>query len=157
MKILYEQYLSVQNSRKVLLHYCESLSNQDFTKEFEHFGRGSIRNLLVHICNTYQFWIGKFSLKQDILFAKALDIQDITQVKELFTQVNDLIKIFLQEFENQLDKPIVEQNFAGDKTLEIPPLTLFTHVITHEFHHKGQILSMGRHIGYIPPDTDVIR
>ncbi len=157
MKILYEQYLLVQNSREVLLRYCEGLSDQDFTKEFEHFGRGSIRNLLVHIGNTYQFWIGKFALKQDILFAKAIDIQYIKQVEELFTHVNDLINMFLQEFENQLDKPIIGQNFAGDKTLEILPLKLFTHVITHEFHHKGQILSMGRHLGYIPPDTDVIR
>jgi uncharacterized damage-inducible protein DinB len=34
---------------------------------------------------------------------------------------------------------------------------IFTHVITHEFHHKGQILSLSRHLGYTPVDTDIIR
>jgi len=32
-----------------------------------------------------------------------------------------------------------------------------THVMTHEFHHKGQIMTMGRMLGYTPPDADVIR
>jgi uncharacterized damage-inducible protein DinB len=35
------------------------------------------------------------------------------------------------------------------------PLQLFTHVMTHEFHHKGQLLSMFRILGHVPPDTDV--
>ncbi|MNL32837.1 DinB family protein [compost metagenome] len=37
------------------------------------------------------------------------------------------------------------------------PLKLFTHVTTHEYHHKGQILSLSRHLGYTPVDTDIIR
>lgn len=36
-------------------------------------------------------------------------------------------------------------------------LKLFTHVITHEFHHKGQIISLKRHLGYIPAVTDILR
>ncbi|MCU5378655.1 hypothetical protein OCA08_16075 [Bacillus cereus] len=35
------------------------------------------------------------------------------------------------------------------------PLWLLTHTETHEFHHKGQIVSMARHLGYNPPDTDL--
>ncbi|WP_423227985.1 DinB family protein [Sabulibacter ruber] len=30
-------------------------------------------------------------------------------------------------------------------------------MITHEFHHKGQIPSLGRHLGFVPDDTDVVR
>ncbi|MFI5159066.1 MAG: DinB family protein [Sphingobacteriales bacterium] len=37
------------------------------------------------------------------------------------------------------------------------PFELFTHVTTHEFHHKGQVVSMSRQLGYTPVDTDVIR
>ncbi|MEP6627343.1 MAG: DinB family protein [Ginsengibacter sp.] len=36
-------------------------------------------------------------------------------------------------------------------------LSLFFHVITHEFHHKGQIATMCCIMGYPPPDTDIIR
>ena len=41
--------------------------------------------------------------------------------------------------------------------LKANPFKLFTHVITHEFHHQGQILPMSRQLGYIPVDTDVMR
>ncbi len=40
--------------------------------------------------------------------------------------------------------------------LSITPLWLLTHTETHEFHHKGQIVSMARHLGYTPPNTILI-
>lgn len=39
----------------------------------------------------------------------------------------------------------------------VTSLELFSHVITHEYHHKGQVLSISRHLGYTPVDTDIIR
>ncbi|HEO8418505.1 TPA: hypothetical protein VBX77_000466 [Yersinia enterocolitica] len=30
------------------------------------------------------------------------------------------------------------------------------HSITHEFHHKGQIVAMLRSLGYIPKNTDIL-
>ncbi len=87
----------------------------DFLNQNNSFGRGgSIRNLLVHIANTCEFWIIKHARKKDITFTE-------------YTAKNTT------------------------------PFELFTHVITHEFHHKGQVLSLSRHLGYIPVDTDIIR
>ncbi|RSK47607.1 hypothetical protein EI291_14730 [Hymenobacter rigui] len=36
-------------------------------------------------------------------------------------------------------------------------LHVFTHIIRHEFHHKGQMLNMSRQLGCTPVDTDAIR
>ena len=33
---------------------------------------------------------------------------------------------------------------------------LLMHVITHEFHQKGQLVAMARQMGYEPPNTDVL-
>jgi uncharacterized damage-inducible protein DinB len=35
------------------------------------------------------------------------------------------------------------------------PAFIVLHVITHAFHHKGQIVAMLRVIGYPAPDTDL--
>jgi uncharacterized damage-inducible protein DinB len=35
------------------------------------------------------------------------------------------------------------------------PAFILLHVITHAFHHKGQIVSMLRILGYPAPDTDL--
>jgi len=36
-----------------------------------------------------------------------------------------------------------------------PPAFILLHVITHAFHHKGQIVAMLRILGYPAPDTDL--
>ncbi|TKC09723.1 DinB family protein [Pedobacter frigoris] len=41
--------------------------------------------------------------------------------------------------------------------METDAYGIFTDVITHEFHHKGQAMTMARLLGHIPPDTDVMR
>lgn len=44
----------------------------------------------------------------------------------------------------------------GGETISITPGKLLMHTITHEFHHKGQIVVMARKMGYEPPNTDVL-
>lgn len=149
------QYDYVKSSRRVLLDYCRILSDSDFIKETSSFGRGSVRNLLVHIGNTYQFWIGKHSLKKDQQFTEYNSINTAREIEILFLSINSLVEEFLDIFS---DDPNTElQIDMIDKQIIASPLKLFTHVITHEFHHKGQILSLTRHLGYLPVDTDVIR
>ncbi|MNY72090.1 DinB family protein [compost metagenome] len=61
---------------------------------------------------------------------------------------------FFELMENSEEEIEYESN-GLKKTAE--PFKLFSHVITHEYHHKGQILSLSRHLGYTPVDTDIIR
>src|SRR5207237_9865782 len=104
------------------------------------FGRGSIRNLLVHIGNTYEFWIGKHALNLELDFTEYKAVNDALQAKDFFLTIDSLVIRFINVYSGK---------FLEDLTFEIDvqrvsasPLKLFTHVITHEFHHKGQILSL---------------
>nr|WP_261382294.1 DinB family protein [Mucilaginibacter achroorhodeus] len=65
-------------------------------------------------------------------------------------------KGFLESFKQSLNLSLTLEKGQG-VILNLSPLELFTHVITHEFHHKGQLVNMSRQLGYIPVDTDVIR
>lgn len=42
----------------------------------------------------------------------------------------------------------------GDEAVRTPALVLH-HVVTHAFHHKGQIVAMCRLLGHPAPDTDL--
>jgi uncharacterized damage-inducible protein DinB len=51
----------------------------------------------------------------------------------------------------------IELHFSdGDTAVRTPALVLH-HILTHAFHHKGQIVSMCRHLGHPAPDTDLSR
>ncbi|MCY9423036.1 DinB family protein, partial [Bacillus paralicheniformis] len=45
---------------------------------------------------------------------------------------------------------------AGSGIVKKTPHQLLIHSITHEFHHKGQIVAMLRLLGYIPNNTDIL-
>lgn len=64
-----EQYQLVQSSRTALFDYCKTVSINDFVNENSSFGRGgSMRNLLVHVANVYEFWIANKTLNKAIIF-----------------------------------------------------------------------------------------
>lgn len=150
-----EQYEFVKGSRKVLFEYCKTISEKDFVNQNTSFGRGgSMRNLLVHIANTYEYRIANLALKKNILYAEYKHNVKIQDVILLF----DAVDFFMEEFILGMDQP--ENQIAykiSDVENSAKPFQLFSHVITHEYHHKGQILSLSRHLGYIPVDTDIMR
>ncbi|WP_230392296.1 DinB family protein [Pontibacter sp. FD36] len=149
------QYDWVRGSREVLLQYCETISAADFCQENSSFGRGSIRNLLVHIANTYEFWLGEQALQKEMTYTSYEAVQNIKDAWLLFQEVDKLVEEFVASFgRSYLANLEVSIN---DTSTKANPLKLFTHVITHEYHHKGQILSLSRHLGYVPVDTDIMR
>lgn len=154
-ELLRQQYGFVKESRDVLLGYCKQILPQDFVKENISFGRGgSMRNLLVHIINTYEFWIGECALvrQQNFTIADTLTLREITSA---FASVDNLMSEAFELFEKSGDLVVKYQ--IGEITGAVELFKIFSHVMTHEFHHKGQILSISRHLGYIPIDTDIIR
>src|SRR5690606_27655562 len=149
-----EQYELVKDSRKVLFEYCNTISTEDFINQNTSFGRGgSIRNLLVHIANTYQYWIANIALKKNIAYNQYETVKNIAETVNVFHSVDDFMVDFLESMDSA-SKIHYQLNETNNISTH---LKLFTHVITHEFHHKGQILSISRHLGYVPIDTDIMR
>jgi uncharacterized damage-inducible protein DinB len=151
-----EQYDLVRDARNILFKYCGTMSQSDFVIENPSFGRGgSVRNLLAHVANTYQFWIGTCALQKDLAITPYSSIQTVGDLFDVFATINTLMEEFISVF-SLLESKLVSYEINGLKG-SVKPFKLFTHVITHEFHHKGQVLSISRHLGYIPVDTDIMR
>ncbi|MCP9752893.1 DinB family protein [Ferruginibacter sp. HRS2-29] len=152
-----EQYDLVKQSRKVLLDYCETMSSEDFVNENNSFGRGgSARNLLVHIAHVYQYWVARHAMERKVEFDSYESRHNLTEVRLLFDEVDIFMNEFIQTMRGDQEDALVRYHLNGKEGF-VNKLKLFTHVITHEFHHKGQILSLSRHLGYLPVDTDIIR
>ena len=155
-EVLTLQYKSVKGSRDVLLHYCSQISPNHLVQPIENFGHSSIRNLLVHVANSSLYWLAEYALQKPVSYGKADSLNTVDQIKPLYNELDNLMAEFIEAF------PDNEKANTGwvkwvKKDLTVTPLELYTHVITHMFHHKGQILSMSRHLGYTPVDTDAIR
>lgn len=148
------QYELVQSSRKVVLDFCESFREEDYTQGLT-FDSKSICNLHVHTANTYQGWIMTIARKLQAERYQDSDYQSVQSVKKLFQQIDDMVLNFIQDSSGIWLKGIEAD--IKDKKYSLKHAQIFTHVITHEFHHKGQTLMLARQMGYAPPDTDIIR
>ena len=151
--ILVDQYKWVQSSRGDLFNYCASISVEDFTRSSPNFGKGgSMRNMFVHICNTYQGWLGRYLPSETIIEIEYVTIPTLKECRDYFEITDELVSSFLKKYENDPYKILNVQE--ENRVFESNPLHLFTRTITHEFHHKGQILSLSRLWGYTPFGMD---
>jgi uncharacterized damage-inducible protein DinB len=159
--MLKTEYEWVRQTRGVLLEFCSELDSNDFTRQMDGFGLQSVRDTLVHIADCYNAWLGSFILlktKKPITPKEDLLQLGMDEIKEKFEHVDSLVSEVLNLHAAHIDEPILRKipwRESGE-TLSITPGKLLMHTITHEFHHKGQLVVMARQMGYEPPNTDVL-
>lgn len=82
-------------------------------------------------------------------------VDTLQKMRELFKNTDELVYEFLNDFKTKGDPP-PSASWQSD-SVELTELWLFTHTITHEFHHRGQIVKIGRQLGYIPPKMNLAK
>jgi uncharacterized damage-inducible protein DinB len=153
--LLKQQYNFICRAREVELSFLKEFTDAQLITPVAEFNNKTLIYFAVHINQVYIHWIGKFALELDMAYIDEEQVESILQVNELFDGTNRLMEDFFETFADHWNTRI-DKNFSG-KLIKTSPLELFTHVITHEFHHKGQMMTMARLLGKTPPDTDVIR
>ena len=156
MKELFvQQYALIQGSRTVVLDFLQQQLPDDAFSAVSHFNGNTPGKMMLHIANVYFHWIGNFSLGLDMDLYPDRHVSSISVLQSIFEEVDQLMEIYLNQF-GDIPYERISGTISG-RNLEFDVLKLFTHVITHEFHHKGQVMSMCRLLGYPPVDADVIR
>jgi len=148
------QYELVQVSRNLLFNFLsDRLGDEEVNKPFADYADKSICDLLVHSADCYFHWLAYLALRRPWGSLPARGTT-LTGVREVYRQVDDIMTLFLDHFAEAMDVPF-EGVFDDHWRVRVTPAELFTHVTTHEFHHKGQIVLLSRLLGQVPPDTDV--
>lgn len=155
------EYEWVKQTREIIFDFCSELEPDDFTRQVDGFGFQSIRDSLVHISDCYYAWLGSYILlktKKPLTAKEDLVEIGLNEIKVCFNQVDSFVNEVFEVFPNHMDVPIEREIpwRVGGEIISMTPAKLLMHVITHEFHHKGQIVAMARQMGYEPPNTDVL-
>lgn len=154
--LLYTQYALVKQSRQVVFRFLELNVIDDISKPLSAFNGKTISYMYVHIANTYIAWAGNFALNDSCAYHDQDESVNLAQLQSLFAQVDEIMGRFIDHFAADPAQPVKGYKWP-EKYIETDGYRIFTHLITHEFHHKGQAVTMARMLGHIPPDTDIIR
>jgi uncharacterized damage-inducible protein DinB len=153
MNTFTDQYALVKGTREALFTYCESIPYEDYTHRLDEFAGASMQYLLIHVAYCYRNWIGVQGLQLSE-FKSA--IHNANEIRLVFREIDTLVERFIDKYQDRWNVPLIVEIPFQDELEPRTPLYMFTHTITHEFHHKGQIVSIGRHLGHIPPVTDLM-
>ncbi len=141
-------------SLTLLLDHLSTIPAGDYAKEVPGFGFPSIRAQVLHLLNCEGFWI------HTLQTAPFVD-QDpaawptVSDARALQREVSLKTLNYLSGLSEQGLNAGIELHFSDRDTAVSTPALVLHHVLTHAFHHKGQIVSMCRILGYPAPDTDL--
>ncbi|WP_090117782.1 DinB family protein [Cohnella sp. OV330] len=153
-----QQYDWIRAVRENLFAFLEDQSPRLLHETVPGFGRGTILRTHLHVVDSYNFWMGAFAFKKinehrDIPVHE-IERAEVKYVREKFAEVDELVQRFLSEYGDRWSEPIEQDESWQGYPKTATPLLLLTHTATHEFHHKGQIVSMARQLGCPPPADD---
>ncbi|SMD00508.1 DinB family protein [Pedobacter nyackensis] len=154
--LLEQQYQLIKEVREVVFQYLEFEVKQDLVKAVDSFNNRSIAYLMTHVANTYIAWAGNFALSMQKSYYTETDGETVAELRLIFKEVDLTMEQFISRFSEKPFTPVKGYRWV-DKYIETDAYSIFTHVLTHEFHHKGQSMTMSRLLGHIPPDTDILR
>jgi len=153
---LLELHGACHDSLGILFANASQLPIELLGKHLPGFGFPTVWEQLTHILKVEENWILDLQNKRrneqqeeefqgfKALFEKKSSVQRATQ--DYLSSLGEVA----------LNRTLVERPKHWVGELRSPAFILL-HLVTHAFHHKGQVVAMLRTLGYPTPDTDLQR
>jgi len=141
-------------SLTVLLDHLSTIPPGSYAQPLPGFGSPTIREQVLHLFNCEGLWVHMlqgFPYRDRTL----AECPSLSEARLLQDQVRGQTLDYLSRLSEQQLNSNTELHFPdGDVAVRTPALILH-HMLTHAFHHKGQIVAMCRLLGHPAPDTDL--
>jgi uncharacterized damage-inducible protein DinB len=123
-------------------------------KPIPGFGHPTIWKQLVHILTCEEGWVCDLQNKPFPGWSEK-DCRTIEDLQTAKARIRTATRNYVESLtDEQLNTTLAERPVDWGGELRSPAFILL-HVITHAFHHKGQVVAMLRILGYPAPDTDL--
>lgn len=141
-------------SLNILLDHLTTVPSDNYVKELPGFGFSTLQKQILHIFNCEGFWIHTLQGRQYV-DRTPLECSDVADARLLQQEVTRRTQDYLSNSTDLQLNADTDLHFSdGNNAVRSPGLILH-HVLTHSFHHKGQIVAMCRQLGRPAPDTDL--
>lgn len=143
---LLDIHTRMQRNLQVLLEHCATLSGEQLHQPLDGFGFPTVQLQFFHTILTERFWIGVLRRVPEEQFRRG-DFATVPQLEELRREVAELTANYLASA-NELELS-TRQRFEVDPGdfADLVPAHVFLRVLTHQYHHQGQVLAMCRLLG----------
>jgi len=149
-----ELHVAMHERLDLLLRHVATVPDELRHKPISGFGHPSIWKQLVHILTCEEGWVHDLQNRAFAGWGEG-DCPTMAALLAAKNRVREATRTYLDDLtEEQLNTTLADRPVDWGGELRSPAFIVL-HVITHTFHHKGQIVAMLRILGYTAPDTDL--
>jgi uncharacterized damage-inducible protein DinB len=139
--------------REPILVSLEKLTSEDLIRDMG-IGKGSIRNILVHIMNAENYWISLLS-NVEFEYLDAKDFLDVSSIRTAWCEIEGRTMDFIKNLQESDFLHVRNAHWKKD-TMSFTVGKALIHMATHEIHHRGLIVGLIRQLGFEPPDVNML-
>jgi uncharacterized damage-inducible protein DinB len=151
-----ELHSATHDRLDILLRHVATVPDTLLREPVAGFGFPTVWKQLVHILIVEEGWVHDLQYKA---FAgwREEDVPTMAALLAEKRRILDATRAYLETLgEGQLNTTLANRPEGWFGELRSPAFILL-HLITHTFHHKGQVVAMLRALGHPTPDTDLQR
>lgn len=138
----------------LMLDHLSTIPADDYAREAPNFGFPTVREQVIHIFNCEGVWTHRLQ-GLEYVDRKPTELPAVADARILQQEVIRVTHAYLSGLTDEQLNADTELRFSdGDVEIRTPAFVIH-HVLTHAFHHKGQIVAMCRALGHPAPDTDM--
>ena len=139
--------------REPLLQTLEQVDAEEFLKDLG-VGKGSIRNILVHLMNAERYWISVLD-GRDFSQIEPESIDSVQSVRAVWYRVDEETREFMGRLKKEQLQHVKSVSW-GDQTVSFTVAKALIHIANHETHHRGLLAGLIRQQGIAPPNFDML-
>ena len=135
---------------------CEQIADEQRKADRGAFFR-SIHGTLNHILWGDRIWLGRFTNQPAQLPGIGEDIyDDFNELKKERVRTDAFIIDWTRTVDPEwLAAPFDFTSTTDKKTRRSPAWACVSHMFNHQTHHRGQVTTLVKQLGYEPPVTDI--
>jgi uncharacterized damage-inducible protein DinB len=143
-------------SLDIVLNHISTVAPERLREALPGFGIPTVWKQLTHVLEVEEAWVCALQSKPRLRWRDE-DCPNLNALLANKRRVQDATRAYLDSLtETQLNATLATRPNEWVGELKSPAFILL-HVVTHTFHHKGQVVAMLRTLGYPAPDTDLQR
>jgi len=149
-----ELHATMHERLDLLLRHVATVPDESLHKPISGFGHPSVWKQVIHILTCEEGWVHDLQNKAFTGWHEE-DCPTMAELLGAKDRIREATRAYLSGLtEEQLNTTLAKRPAHWGGELRSTAFILL-HVITHAFHHKGQVVAMLRIVGYPTPDTDL--
>ncbi|MEB3231176.1 MAG: DinB family protein [Leptolyngbyaceae bacterium] len=135
---------------------CSEIPDHDRKNDLGAFFK-SIHGTLNHILYGDKAWMGRFIKEPFTVKIIGQELyEDFEELRGERLATDQQILLWTQNLSSEwLQTPFEYTSNIDGKTRILPTWTLVTHMFNHQTHHRGQVTTLIKQLGYEPGITDI--